>query len=47
MRLNPAHAWLNFWRAVRYWQFLGYSWRAARVMARRSDDDLLTWRGPL
>ncbi len=33
---NAARAWLHFWRAVRYWHFLNYSWHLAWHKARRS-----------
>lgn len=31
-----ARSWLHFWRAVRYWHFLNYSWHLAWHKARRS-----------
>ena len=32
----PARLWLRFWRAVRFWYFLHYSWHLAWVKAWRS-----------
>ena len=38
MRLIRAMArlWLRFWRAVRFWHFLNYSWRLAWIKAERT-----------
>ena len=33
--LAPARLWLRFWRAVRYWLYLQYSWQIAWWKARR------------
>ena len=42
MRLirSLARAWLRLWRAVRYWRYLGRSWRQAWNGAERSE----SWR---
>ena len=31
-----ANVWLRFWRAVRFWHYLNYSWHLAWVKAWRS-----------
>ena len=34
--IAPARLWLCFWRAVRYWHVLNYSWHLAWIKARRA-----------
>lgn len=31
-----ARLWLRFWRAVRFWLYLHYSWRLAWIKAERT-----------
>lgn len=40
---------LHLVRAVRFWKFHHYSWRGARIMARRPQERecWVSWRGPL
>ena len=33
--IAPARLWLHFWRAVRYWHCLHYSWHLAWHKAAR------------
>lgn len=35
LSLTPARLWLRFWRAVRFWRYLRYSWRLAWIRAER------------